>query len=438
MIMFVQQIMMPVLPVQRRYTIFVYNRWSSPHRFLSCYPDTVRIFYCYVYCMSLMYRIAEQLTVAPVNDGESSNMVASSTISKGPKVASPTRWYRQFIDSKRSLSECPWVSGPCQFWELTCEGTKYPLINNTRLHPKCRAHLVYSVPPPHMFCRIVNVEKLHGFFYIWVCMRTRWLSRMYQEGLDSPYFVLTADMWRDILGGIYWKRQMPTKGAVFDARVDHPFDLECFWKHGDPLIYGYSNVEDHSRVDNAPLLSDLHTRLTSGHFASDDLKALVLWDLSLVNVQVQFDRADEFFVKSNSMDPIDWEYRRDRRRDMFHLRGWVISGSLPPWESPYDLPRRRWVARLLEFLRNWPTITGAISMLKDLQLRRGLDWEIMTSRELGDCCKFQLNVNEVNNLERELIAVYSQGVFDSLGVLPVALLKRPSLKVPNMARFFTI
>lgn len=261
---------------------------------------------------------------------------------------------------------------------------------------------------------------------------------MYQEGLDSPYFLLTADMWRDILGGIYWKRQIPIKGSKFDASLDEPFNLARFWKHGDPLIYGFSIVDDPSREEKAPLLSDLITPLSPNHFNSDDLKALVLWDLSLINVQVQFDRADEYFVKLSSMDPVDWEYRRDRRHDMFHLRGWLIAGSLPPWELPYDLPRRRWVARLLEFLRNWPAISGARPMLRDLQVRRGLDWDTMSPRELGECCKFQLTIKEINNLERDLIAVYSQGVFDSLGVLSVALLKRPSLSIPDMTRFLTI
>lgn len=312
------------------------------------------------------------------------------------------------------------------------------MINNVHLNPKCKDHLVYPVPPPHMFCRITQPDKIRSFFFIWVCIRAHWLSRLYQEGLSSACLSLTADKWRDILGGIYWKQLIPLKGRVFDATVDAPFDLQYFWKHGDPLIFGYLDVASGVSEDRSPLLSDIHMRLEPEDFDSDDLKSLVLWDLSLVNVQVQFDRADEIFVPPNCMDPIEWEFRRDQRRDMFHLRGWLIAGSLPPWEQPYGLPRRRWVARLLEFLRLWPAIKDASWLLGDLESHRGLQWKTMSHDALGEMVKFSLTVKEVNNLERDLITVYSQGVFDSLGVLTVALMKRPSLNTPGMTHFFTI
>lgn len=154
-----------------------------------------------------------------------------------------------------------------------------------------------------------------------------------------------------------------------------------------------------------------------------------------MNVQVQFDQADELFVPSGSIDLVDWEIRRDRRRDMFHLRGWLIASGLPPWEQPYDAPRRRWIARLLEFLRHWPTIKIAHPMLKDLEKRKGLQWETMTSGDLGDLIRVHLSVQEANHLERELITVFSQGVFDSLGVFTVALMKRPNISMPLFDKF---
>lgn len=165
---------------------------------------------------------------------------------------------------------------------------------------------------------------------------------------------------------------------------------------------------------------------------------MILWDISLVNVQVQFDQADELLVPHSSIDLVEWEIRRDRRRDMFHLRGWLIAGGIPPWEQPYDVPRRRWVSRLLELLRLWPSIKSAHPMLKDLHTRKGLLWESMSSGELDDIIKERLTVKETNNLERELISVFCQGVFDSLGVLTVALMKRPKVSTLVFDKFRTI
>lgn len=372
---------------------------------------------------------ADQLSSAPVPCEPSPSLHPP----KNKKITDPSRWHRQFVDSQKILSNCKWATGPCDFWELTTQGTKYPIVNSTPLVPKAAAHLVYTLPPPHFFCNIQKPEKLHGFFYIWVCMRRVWIPKIYLEGLDSPYFSLTANVWRELLGGIYWKRQIPTIGTSFDSKVDEAFDLAQFWKHGDPLVYGFERSADPPR---APFLSDLATLLTPEHFESDDLKSLVLWDLSLLNVQVQFDRADQFFVKGK-LDAVEWEFRCDRRHDMFHRRGCEVSGSLPPWEQPYDAIRRRWVGRLLDFLRLWPTIKSAVPMLTVLRKQRELDWENHTREEIVLCCTIYLSKREVNLLERELVSVYCQGVFDALGILPVYLFKRPPV-MASTSRFLVI
>lgn len=260
------------------------------------------------------------------------------------------------------------------------------------------------------------------------------MPRLFLEGYNSPYFQLSLDTWRDILGGTHFKRQIPLKGAKFDPAVDEAFELKHFWKYGDPLVYGFVDLD----AEQAPLLVDDVTRLTPSCFESDNLKALMLWDLSLVNVQTQFDRADDYFVKRADMEEVEWMMRRDRRRDMFHLKSTKISSTAPPWELPYDAMRKRWVGRLLEFLRSWPSISMARTMLDGYKRRRGLYWNTWSPRELTAFFLDHLSGKEVNEIERELIPVYCQGVFDELGILPVPLLQRPSVDMASIEKYLTI
>lgn len=132
------------------------------------------------------------------------------------------------------------------------------MVNNIRLHPKCKDLLVYPVPPPHIFCSADrSAEKVNSFFYIWICIRSKWLSMIYQEGLSSLFSALTLNKWREILGGIYWKRQTRNQGLFFDKNVDAAFDLRHFWKNGDPLIFGHG--EAGLNYDRSPLLSDMQS-----------------------------------------------------------------------------------------------------------------------------------------------------------------------------------
>ncbi|KAJ6599584.1 hypothetical protein B0H10DRAFT_720927 [Mycena sp. CBHHK59/15] len=296
----------------------------------------------------------------------------------------------------------------------------YPLVHNIRLEPKCKALLLFAAPPPHLFLGLQSEQKMHNYLFIWMCIRRAWLSRIRHNLEDPISWGLTTQKWRDVLSGQYWKQQHPNK----DTGV--LFDLRYFWKFGGPLIFGSDDMCE-SEQDISPQMAGSTTgRLEPSHFADNATKALILWDLALCHSQLQLDRADEILYAHTISDPVGLSIRRVRRADLFHdpKWGWKIPDMVPPWEMPLThRTHRHWLSRLLEVVNCWPC---ASKMCWFLHLHN-----FATIKPEGGRCAEAifcdgLSENDLFTLETSMVAVYYQGVFDSLGILAIGVTKRPA------------
>ncbi|KAJ7842984.1 hypothetical protein B0H14DRAFT_3456504 [Mycena olivaceomarginata] len=269
-----------------------------------------------------------------------------------------------------------------------------------------------------------------NFFFIWMCIRRPWLSRIRYASDDAVSWGFTTQTWRDILSGQYWKYRHPKNGS-------EPFNVRRFWKHGGPLVFVDESVSD-MEADISPEMEGSTTgRLEPATFTDERVRALVLWDLTLCHSQFQLDRADEILCTSALVD--DWErsVRRRRRADLFHNASWNwnIPKDLPPWEEHLGHRRRRhWLSRLLEVVRHWPSASKMDWFLGEQNFAKvkgsgGQSAEAKFCEALSD--------GKLHLLEMSLIAAYYQGVFDALGILAVGILQRPTT-LDGLDAFYTM
>ncbi|KAJ7460237.1 hypothetical protein FB451DRAFT_1500592 [Mycena latifolia] len=353
--------------------------------------------------------IASDRAIAPVPDV----VVVVSAKAK----AEQSKWYRQYLDL-RKREDVPWAPKSIEAWDMASLNSDYfPLLHNVKLEPKCKALLLYVAPPPHLFLGLKSEEKRNRYFFIWMCIRRAWLCQVSRNCDDPLFWGLTSQQWRDILSGEYWKYRHP-KDSV------SPFDARKFWIHGGPLFF--PDDIGTSEGDISPEMNGSSTgRLEPFHFDDDGVKALVLWDLGLCHSQLQLDRADEILFAPTIVDGAAIGLRRGRRADVFYNPdwNWNIPNRLPPWEKPlHDAARRHWLSRLLEIIRDWPCASKmawflAENQFKSIVPRGGKSREAIFCAKLGD--------GKLQMLEWAMVAVYYQGVFDSLGILAIGVTKRP-------------
>ncbi|KAJ6572491.1 hypothetical protein DFH09DRAFT_1462004 [Mycena vulgaris] len=250
-------------------------------------------------------------------------------------------------------------------------------------------------------------EKLHGYFFIWMCIRRAWL--------------------RKSAARVYWKYRHARSG-------DTKFELRRFWKYGGPLVL--EQEPGVAEPDISPeMASSSSGRLEPMHFTDDSIKALVLWDLALCHSQLQLDRADELLCASSITDPVELSVRRTRRADVFYSPdwNWNITNQVPPWEKALsDKGRRRWLSRLLEIVKDWPCASKMAWFLAENGFH-AIKQHVGKPHEAKFC--EQLSDGKVQMLENSMVAAYYQGVFDSMGILAIGIMKRPK-HMPSMNAFY--
>ncbi|KAJ7143486.1 hypothetical protein C8R43DRAFT_1130571 [Mycena crocata] len=291
----------------------------------------------------LMEKYASDRAIAPVPD-----VIVRAPTSRN--LGEKSRWFRQYTDMQKALKAVGWAPQLVEAWSMGSQNSDYyPLHHNVRLEPKCKALLLYVAPPPHIFLGIQKTEKMNSFFFIWMCIRRAWLSRIRRNPHDPICWGLTTQKWRDVLSGTYWKDRYPPAET---------FEMRKFWKYGGPLIFGDDETEV-VEADIAPEMGNCATRrLEPTVFTDDSVKSLVLWDLALCHSQLQLDRADEILYAGNLSNPVQLSIRRTRRADVFVNPdwNWHIPKASPPWELAFSHPaRRHWLSRLLEVRRQAPT-----------------------------------------------------------------------------------
>ncbi|KAJ6576000.1 hypothetical protein DFH09DRAFT_1311452 [Mycena vulgaris] len=369
----------------------------------------------------LMEKYASDRAIAPAPD-----VVPAPSASKSGKEQS--RWYRQYLEIQSARTTVPWAPPYVEAWGLASLNSDYfPLVHNAKLEPKFKTLLLYILPPPHLFLGVKSLEKLHGYFFIWMCIRRAWLSQVCRESGDPIYWGLTTQQWRDILSGQYWKYRHPRS-------EDTKFELRRFWKYGGPLVF--EQEPGVAEPDISPeMASSSSGRLEPMHFADDSIKALVLWDLALCHSQLQLDHADELLCASSITDPVELSVRRTRRADVFYSPdwNWNITNQVPPWEKALsDKGRRHWLSRLLEIVKDWPCASKMAWFLAENGFH-AIQQHVGKPREAKFC--EQLSDGKVQMLENSMVAAYYQGVFDSMGILAIGIMKRPK-HMPSMNAFY--
>ncbi|KAJ6624021.1 hypothetical protein B0H10DRAFT_1943513 [Mycena sp. CBHHK59/15] len=183
----------------------------------------------------LMEQYASDRAVAPVMDADKNSPALIGC--PGEK----SKWYRQYIEICKSHNVSLWAPKHTEAWNMGSHNTYYPLHHDIQLIPKCKDLLLFVAPPPHLFLGIKKADKLNMFFFIWMCIRRPWLSRVHRDDGDPISWGLTTQKWREILGGYYWKLRHPKELDPV------PFTLRRFWRHGGPLIFG-NEAEDVGRL----------------------------------------------------------------------------------------------------------------------------------------------------------------------------------------------
>ncbi|KAJ7776601.1 hypothetical protein DFH07DRAFT_766796 [Mycena maculata] len=350
------------------------------------------------------------------------------TRSSGPKAAAPSsKWYRQHQDISRIYKQTSWVPTLVDAWEMGFQNTTYPMVHNIQLIPKCKELLLFLAPPPHLFMNTTE-EKCRNMLFVWTCIRKPWLGRVDRDVgcREVVSWGLTTQQWREILGGTYWKFKHPrTPTSEFSWRK--------FWKYGGALIFGEEQAEWDLMELSPKVITSMTGRLEPEHFSDDQLKALLMWDLTLCHAQVQLDRADEvLYAQRLATDGIILDRRRARRIGLFHEANWTIpTRTLPPWERDYsERPRRHWLARFVEVIIEWPCASQMQWFFEENKLRDISAQEGQT--QLAAFCE-RLSDGKIRMLEVSVVAVYYQGIFDALGILAIGVFKRP--KISALAAF---
>jgi hypothetical protein len=215
------------------------------------------------------------------------------------------------------------------------------------------------VPPPLFFFRCSKADKQRAAFFIWSCLRDRWLRSLE----DTPYhsrdkFYLTHQQWRQILSGERFRKAAKKSSLQYDLRQ--------FWKFDPSLL----STAEHELEDISPVLQD-QTRLHPDDFLDSnehafDLKRLLCYDFAITHIKYQFERTDEELVRNKNLDPNVLEDRRRRRSVLFRDSRALLSAP-PPWESPDLTVKAAWFEKLGTFLCDWPVDASRYGCLIGMQ-----------------------------------------------------------------------
>ncbi|RDB25618.1 hypothetical protein Hypma_006129 [Hypsizygus marmoreus] len=266
----------------------------------------------------------------------------SSPVAQKNHVSDPPKWLRQYDDARSAFQKCSWflLYVPTGRWLWT------------------------------------SADKLNNMFFIWSCIRRLWLGALYQQGLRSSFFRITTQRWRDILGGVYWKSQIPIAGSKFN-----------------PL--------------STPLMTWVY-RLSPHNFSNDNLKRLLLWDLSLVQLQVQLDQADEILV--SHLDPVALEIRRADDLTFF-IRWMGLDSAGASLGASIRCSSNEVVGRLFAVVRLWPSINRYCWYFDNIRSDfPTFDWRALDDVAVSAFFKGPFSPNVVRRIEDDLIPAYCQGI----------------------------
>ncbi|KAJ7471246.1 hypothetical protein B0H11DRAFT_1919807 [Mycena galericulata] len=328
---------------------------------------------------------------------------------------------------EESRTDIPsWVLPYNDTWDRVAQ--PLPESGREALRPSDRVHMMHVLPLPSYFFHVKSPEKLKSYFYIWTTIRRCIVARHAQTGFASFDVALTAQLWRDVLSGVYFKLRNHWQGEQFNPSVDKAFDVATFWEFGGPLVFG---ADDDPSEDKTPVCMD-GTQLRPSDFDSPRLRALMLWDLSVLHCQVQLDRADVLLYDGSGCDPQDVSVRTQLRCSLFRPEGCALSLSNCPWDSTNPSDRKPWFERFQLILCGWPYFEGAVNQTAFLDLHGRLLWKRPGAVDIAS-----LSDRDYEALEGTMVYVYYRGIADKLGIMPVVPFKKPTY-VGDMKKFMSI
>ncbi|KAJ7502478.1 hypothetical protein B0H11DRAFT_2223392 [Mycena galericulata] len=339
----------------------------------------------------------------------------------------PAAWTKMWDQSRNDVP--PWVMPHNPAWDIIAQpGSNVPGFGRETLRPSERVHMMHVLPLPSYFFHIKSAEKLKSYFFIWTTIRRFVVARHAQSGFSSFDVALTAQSWRDVLSGVYFKCRNSWRGKEYDPVVDKVFELANFWQFGGPLVFG---ADDDPSEDKTPLCID-GSKLTPSEFDSPRLRAFILWDLSVLHCQTQLDRADVLIFDGSNWDPREVSARNRQRRVMFRPEGCDLSLSNCPWDNQHISARKPWFDRFQTILSGWPYFEDAVNRTAFLDLDGQSPWKYPKIVDLA-----LLSDRDYEAFEGTLIYIYYRGVVDALGIVPVVPFKKPTY-VGDLKKFMSI
>jgi len=298
--------------------------------------------------------------------------------------------YQKDYDNIQPFSPIPaltqWVIGRQQMeWPTTLQSAG----TSSRPPP-----IKTAMPPPLLFFRCSRPSRQQSYFFVWMTMRDRWISRFVAaDSSQRQEFFKTHQEWRDILSGTLFMKEAKRKGSHFA--------LEFFWHPLPQFLFG-----DEQPQNCVPRLTS-GIRLYPQCFDDSDphafcLKRLICYDVALTHIKHQFEETDDIVIRDLGFSPDCQAQRRVARSDLFRsdIR---LPKEQPLWEHVDLAIKCQWFERFRGFLRDWPPVGS-----------QDHPHLAITFTNIGDTTTFALAVNE-------LLAVYYSCVLKTMHVIPTLM-----------------
>jgi hypothetical protein len=304
--------------------------------------------------------------------------------------------YQKDYDNLQPFSPIP----PLAVWASGRQQMQWPdalrLATVTNRPPPLKT----AIPPPLLFFRCSRPARQQSYFFVWMTMRDRWIKRFAaSDNVCRQNFFKTHQEWRDILGGVLFKKSIPSDGHFLLANFWISYPWLMFDNEKDALAY------------RGPLLSD-GTTLDPYDFKDSnplvfDLKRLLCYDIALTHTKYQFEEADDILIHHLDFSPDRQERRWADCADLFRCDICLLRAP-PPWENPDLTIKSLWFERFHGFLQDWPAVGSSKHSHLAVQLTN------------IDNTTFMRALNK-------LLMVYYSGVAKTLHVIPTLMWTFPSM-----------
>lgn len=318
--------------------------------------------------------------------------------------------HKAFIEDSCSLVS--WAPLPYKSWNIALTATKSgirPYCKITEVPPE-RDYFAFLIPPPIIFTRRRDhasdnqgkSERLHNLFFVWSCIRHFWLeclqatSDSYSKAFPEK-LRLTRTGWNDLLSGVYFRKLWPVPPG---QKLSGEFEITHFWKYGWGELF--QDLPEHMRSQPVPTFGN--RLLQPADFESDELKALVTFDVVINSMHHEFLEADRVLMKDRLEFVGEALKTRSDAKALLFRKTFSVGSSFTPDHSASSTRCASWMLNFITAVKDWPQSEGVQPPV------------LHTAN---------VDIQSITNSFEHYIPIYYQGIMDALRIPPTMLLQTP-------------